>query len=148
MRPDTPCPRPATDTLANWPERALAHVPRTAGGGGGPHGDVMAPPHLLLPERVVVQTASLRSLLIECQRQRRFPYASVSDRHSLQEGIASGIVGVSILSTNGSPLGRNVSYMKLRVCSAERAEASSGGKPRRTRRLWRPSSISAWRAAT
>ena len=113
---------------------------------GSPPGSSVA--RHLLPERVVVPTASLRSLLIECQRQRRFPYASVSDRHSLQEGIASGIVGVSILSPNGSPLGRNVSYMKLRVCSAERAEASSGGKPRRTRRLWRPSSISAWRAAT
>src|SRR5260221_14175157 len=86
MRPDTPCPRPAIDTLANWPGRALAHVPRTMGGGGGPHGDVMAPPHLLLPERAVVPTASLRSLLIECQKQRKFPFASVSDTRSPTKG--------------------------------------------------------------
>src|SRR5260221_542769 len=84
MRPDTPCPRPATDTLANWPGRALAHVPRTAGGGGGPHGDVMAPPHLLLPERAVVPTASLRSLLIEYQRQKSFPTGSPVTRDRLR----------------------------------------------------------------
>jgi hypothetical protein len=52
------------------------------------------------------------------------------------------VLGTACCSPATPPPPAGVAHMKLRVWRAESAAASGGGKPRRTRRRWRPSSMS------